>query len=282
MDFLLGYMPYILMIAGGSIALIGYIKQKGGSSYGQPLLLLGAIFAVAAAVWNLFGFFNEKSALAKADVRFLYVEGKITGQEIASRFSGKRILVVIDSTKFIDYYGERLPDDKVREDYVLKGLKDGIDGRCEIEEIYQEIPKKPRSGNGNDSKPPLLDPNIDPGVLNKLLLKKVSKADVIVLHLPIKAMSLQSILGINALKGKQVVMINQRFTSDSGTYFATAASGAIDKNSANLVLSVVQQYDGDVKSVHLPANDRKCFDLRYSLITPENYEKEIARATTIP
>ena len=292
MNFIMTWLPYILMVIGGVVALVGMSAQKKGEMWGQPVSVLGALLAVGAAIWNLTGFFRQDTNRMKAENRYQYVMGKIAGEYLAQNYAGKSIAVVIDPLRFMSLYGEDLPADQKREDHVLKGLKDGVGSKCPIEEMWVEYgkngaPKAPAKPAGEvGGMPPMMmvEPTAEPANIDKMLAAKAKKHDIIVLTCPIMAMQFGNIIGMNSLKGKEIVLINQSFTKESAPFFAATkqSGGKINKSAPNLILSVVTRYNADFDNMNPSSNDQKAFDIRYSIITPDNYESEISKATTMP
>lgn len=267
----------IPMAIGIVAALFGMSKQKQGATWGQPLAILGAIIAIGSALWNVVGQATGGStnAIADREQRYMFLQGKFLGQEIRKAVpAAKKVVVLVDAMTKYDIYGELLPEP--REDFSLKGLKDGLGSGVDVVTVCQTIPKrKPqmqKMPDGSEMEMPITPTDFMQFRDLKGLEKDIKSADVFVAlsMLPMDA-SLAQCLGF--LKGTKVALLNPG--ADSDTLKKVFADGG--KNIADVVAAVVTKKSA-IYDDKIPSSDQAAFDRRYVLITKTGFEAAIDAA----
>ena len=173
------------MIIGIVAALFGMNKQKQGAPWGQPLAILGAIIAIASAIFSfghqLTGGSNT-SAIQNREQRFMFLKGKFLGEAIKKAVPGaKKIVVLVDPMEIYDATGEKLAEP--RENFTVNGMKSALPG-VEFVPVSKEIPKmKPatmKGPNGEEMEMPMMVDIQMTGRDFQKILPKIKGADVFV------------------------------------------------------------------------------------------------------
>ncbi len=275
----------IVMAIGIIAALAGMNYQKKGAVWGQPLAIVGAVLAIAAALWNVAenaGLGGTEAAIAR-EQRYVRVEHKILGQKLQELVPGlKKVAVFVDPMNYYDGWGDEL--EAPRENLQLTGLKEGLGDGVEIVEIYPPVPKtkKPAAEtgpNGEVYEPPMPDLMMEL-VTKKTFtdaLKKAKGCDVFVnlYMLPPGGTAAQSLLikFFPELKGMKVALSNPGDLQALKAVFKDKG-----KQTAELI-AVVTSKASAIYDDSIPSSDQKAFDKRFALITKDDYETTIDAAT---
>lgn len=268
----------IIMVIGIAIALYGMNIQKKGAAIGQPLAIIGAILAIGCALWNATKNFGGDDAAIAREQRYIKVEHKMLGQEIARQIPGlKKVAVFVDANNYFDSWGEELP--QKREDYGLIGLKEGLGSGVEVDELYitpkkiaKPAPQKDSNGNEIPPMPPMMG---EMGMMTPKQLKdlvgRAKDAEVIVVLNQLPPM-VPLAASMAQFKGKKVALANSASPEDCGAVFQDGG-----KQTGELICVVVSKRSA-VYDDSIPSSDQAAFDKRYALITKDNYKTAIAEA----
>ena len=264
----------ILMVIGIAAALAGMKQQKQGAAWGQPLAIVGALLAIACALWSSIrtvtgGANSEASA---RELRYQDLQHSFLGKYIRDNASPKKVGVIVDSYYLYDSFGEKLP--VPNENKQLEGLKRGLGSDVVVTSI---VPKKidksklPKDAEGN-----ILDPGMMMDPMNSSLNGKNVKAcladlkdcDVIVVMAAMDSrFPLFQMLKLPEMKGKKLA------SNSSGDW---RALGAAFKESGMLAVSCSKA--SAIYDESIPRKDQDAYDRRYILITKDNYTTAIPAA----
>ena len=254
----------LVMVVG---AVIGYIGKKNQyKSWGQVVLVLGAIIAIAGAGMNFMGFLKSGGRAVAVENRYRYVQGKILAENIKKACSPAKVCVIVNPLTFLDKWGDPLP--KAMETGFWEGVQDGL-GSCTVVPVYPEFknskPKDP--SKAQDFIPYASMSSKDyQKVVSKI---KKEKPDCVIntYMFPPDAPFSKSLAD---LKGYKVGILNTDFYKKSDADLAAAfKSGEL--------LFAVQQKD-EIDSEVDPSSDQKAFDYRFVMLTKDNVEQGLMEA----
>ena len=265
----------IVMVVGFAIALFGMNKQKQGATWGQAVAALGAIIAIVAACWNLFGnFFGAKEKGRAREERYMYLQTKFLGDAVKKSVNPQKVCVLVDPNYYLDEWGDPLPTPK-RSVY-LEGIEAALKG-AEIIPVYPKF-KHPKPKNAANAMPPMPYSILTTSDFKKVVEEvKKAKPDIFIniFSLPMDGgANLPSCLKM--LKGAgcdKAAFLNN--SSNDELTFAFKDGG---KSMAEVIAVVMTKVDA-VYDETIPSADQKAFDRRYELVLPENYEQGIRNAS---
>ena len=264
----------ILMVIGIVAALAGMKQQKQGAVWGQPLAIVGALLAIACALWSSIrtvtgGATSEASA---RELRYQDLQHAFLGKYISEAASPKKVGVIVDSYYLYDSFGEKLPTPN--ENKQLEALQRTIGADCVVTSI---VPKKidksklPKDAEGN-----ILDPGMMMDPMNsslngknvKTCLTDLKDCDVIVVMAAMDSrFTLAGMLKLPEMKGKKLA------ANSSGDWRALMAAF---KDSGMLAVSCSKA--SAIYDESIPRKDQDAYDRRYILITKDNYQQTIPAA----
>lgn len=254
----------LVMVVG---VIIGFIGKKNQSArWGQAVLLLGALIAIAGAICNIVGFAGSGNQAVKTENRFRYIQGKILAQNIKKSCSPSKVCVIVSPSVFLDKYGDPLPE-RVELGF-LEGVEDAL-GSCQVVPVYPEYKYK------QNAAPDIPYPYM-PGKDFKKVAEKIRKEKPdCVINTYMFPVDVPLTKALAELKGYKVGMLNtDSYKSNDNDLRAAFKDGG--KSGAEL-LFVVQQKPNLDSEVN-PASDQKAFDYRYVMLTKDNYEQGIQEA----
>lgn len=270
----------IVMAVGFAIALFGMNKQKQGATWGQAVAALGAIIAIVAACWNLFGnFFGAKEKGRAREERYMFLQTKFLGDEVKKACNPQKVCVLVDPNYYLDEWGDPRPTPT--ESVYLEGIKAALKG-AEVIPVYPRFKHKKPANVGPNTMLPMpyavMTSRDFKTVIDEQVKKAKPDAFINVFSFPMDgASTLPSCLKLlKDAKVENVAFLN--FSTSEELKYAFRESG---KSLPNVIATVMTKVDA-VYDETIPNSDQKAFDRRFQLILPGDYEQSIAAATAKP
>lgn len=260
----------IVMVVG---AIIGYIgRKKQEASWGQGMLIIGAIIAIGGAVMNFMGFIKSGNKAVAVENRYRYIQGKILAENIKKSCSPSKACVIVNPLTFLDKWGDPLP--KAMETGFLEGVQDGLGSSCQVVPVYPEF-KNPRPKDPGKAMDFIPYASMSSKDYQKVVSKiKKEKPDCVIntYMFPPDAPFSKALAD---LKGMKVGLLNTDFYKKSDAELKAAFKDG-GKTGGEL-LFVVQQKN-DIDSDVDPSSDQKAFKYRYVMLTKDNVEQGLQEA----
>ena len=254
----------IVMVIGAAAAFAGWSNAKKGASWGQPLTIIGAVVAIAAAMWGIVRTVtgaDQKDSMNR-EIGYQMVQTRKLGLYLKEKFAGKKVVILKDPT-INTQDGKDTPQ--------LQGLKEGLGGALEIvAEIAPDLPKpqgQPQEGMPEDMMVEPIEVWFTAKELDKTLGKVNGDYDILITTFGLPQGGVMDPKGgfKGKLAGKKVVfaggsIYEQGFAFQSGL----------------IVAAVTYKPNAEYDENPVPKDLDTAFNKRYLLVTSENF-KDIAK-----
>jgi hypothetical protein len=141
------YAGYVIMAIAIVGILFGKKKQKEGMPWGEQLVLLSAIVALVAAVWQLFfsgGPGNKR--IMEIQLAYTKVSTQKLGEHLAATYPGSKAIVLVNP---------QMPYTQQQSNVLLEGLKAGLGNKITIvAEVAPKLPEMPNMPGMMPGMPP--------------------------------------------------------------------------------------------------------------------------------
>ena len=132
----MGWIGYVIMLVGAIVMIYGLKKYKTGQMWGKGVAILGALVALGCALANLFtGGQAGTQEVQDMAAGYSRVKGAKVGQYLASNYSGKKVVIVKETT--MTQGGETTMSEAM-----LQGLKSSLQGNVTlVDTVAPEMPE---------------------------------------------------------------------------------------------------------------------------------------------
>ena len=256
----------IIMVIGVIIGFIG--KKNQNARWGQPVLLLGALIAIAGAICNIVGFAGNGDKAVKTENRYRYIQGKILAENMKKSCSPGKVCVIVSPYVFLDKYGDLLPERF--ELGFLEGVEAAFGSACQVVPVYPEYKYK------QNAAPDIPYPYMPSKDFKKVAEKIKKEKPDCVINTFMFPVDIPLTKALAELKGYKVGMLNTDFykSADNDLLAAFKDGG---KSGGELLFAVQQKASG-FDSEDQSSSDQKSFDIRYVMLTKDNVEQGLKEA----
>jgi hypothetical protein len=236
---------WILMAVGAVLAILGWVKMNGGSPAGRPMAMAGAILVVLCAVARPFLKGSGQQGIADTETRFAEVAAQKLGKHLAQEYPGAKALLIHQVQSEIT---------TPRIEAEIAGLKKGFG--TDIELLATEAPSGVSGASGMPAAMVNMQLMSDPSIVDGIV-DSHPECDLVVSAVPFPMDPSR----LKLWRSKKTVAILGQSQGIGGFVRSKKVAAIVINN---------PQKNADPEQ-KVPDDLDEAFDMRYLLITPENF-----------